>query len=167
MSEVEPWLRGTRVDTDVLRRQVLHALDLASEDVHRWCAGLSDAEMHARICGLPSVAFQISHMARSLDRLLTYAEGNQLSKRQLTQLGTEAHAAAPAKEVLAEFDAGIASAIHRVLAFSPVSYEQVRGVGRKMLPATVGGLLIHCAEHTQRHVGQAITTAKLIVAMRA
>jgi hypothetical protein len=28
-------------------------------------------------------------------------------------------------------------------------------------------LLVHAAEHTQRHVGQAITTAKVIVANRA
>jgi hypothetical protein len=30
----------------------------------------------------------------------------------------------------------------------------------------VGGLLVHCAEHTQRHVGQAVTTAKVVVGMR-
>jgi len=30
----------------------------------------------------------------------------------------------------------------------------------------VGGLLVHVAEHTQRHVGQAITTAKIVVAKR-
>jgi uncharacterized damage-inducible protein DinB len=34
------------------------------------------------------------------------------------------------------------------------------GVGRKRLPTTVGGLLTHIAEHTQRHVGQAISAAK-------
>jgi hypothetical protein len=26
----------------------------------------------------------------------------------------------------------------------------------------VGGLLVHIADHTQRHVGQAITTAKIV-----
>jgi uncharacterized damage-inducible protein DinB len=36
-----------------------------------------------------------------------------------------------------------------------------------MLPSTVGGLLVHCAEHTQRHVGQMVTTAKVLMAMRA
>jgi hypothetical protein len=39
-----------------------------------------------------------------------------------------------------------------------------RYVGRKMLPSTVIGLLTHIAEHTQRHVGQAITTARWITA---
>ena len=36
-----------------------------------------------------------------------------------------------------------------------------RTVGRKQLPTTVIGLLVHIAEHTQRHVGQAISAAKL------
>jgi len=35
-------------------------------------------------------------------------------------------------------------------------------VGRRKLPTTVVGLLIHLAEHTQRHLGQAITTAKFL-----
>ena len=34
-----------------------------------------------------------------------------------------------------------------------------RRVGRAGLPATVLGLLFHAAEHSTRHVGQAITTA--------
>jgi uncharacterized damage-inducible protein DinB len=39
-------------------------------------------------------------------------------------------------------------------------------IGRKHLPTTLAGLLVHAAEHTQRHVGQAITTTKVIVAQR-
>jgi len=31
-----------------------------------------------------------------------------------------------------------------------------------MLPTTIAGLLIHCADHTQRHVGQMITTVKVV-----
>ena len=41
-----------------------------------------------------------------------------------------------------------------------------RGVGRKGLPTTVGGLLVHCADHTLRHTGQVVTTAKLLLALR-
>jgi hypothetical protein len=54
----------------------------------------------------------------------------------------------------------------RIQAFSPDEYNAPRTVGRAALPTTVGGLLIHCADHTQRHVGQAVTTAKLLLAMR-
>ena len=82
----EPWLRGTLTHVDAVRRQVLHSLELAAEDVERWCAPLSDGEIEERPLGLPSVGFQLRHIARSLDRLLTYAEGQQLSRRQLKAL---------------------------------------------------------------------------------
>ena len=39
---------------------------------------------------------------------------------------------------------------------------EARGVGRLALPSTVIGLLFHAAEHTQRHVGQIITTARIV-----
>ena len=166
-SEVEPWLRGTLTEVDAVRRQVLHALELAGEDVDRWCAGLSDAEMGARPFGLPPVAFHLRHIARSLDRLLTYAEGRQLSGDQMDMLRGELDSAAIAEVVLAEVRAGLGDAAERVRMISPTSYEEARGVGRAMLPSTVGGLLVHCAEHTQRHVGQAVTTAKVVVGMRS
>jgi uncharacterized damage-inducible protein DinB len=163
---VEPWLRGTLTELDAVRRQVLHALQLASEDVDAWCAGLSDGKMDARPFGVASVAYHLRHIARSLDRLLTYAEGRQLSEAQLSALRSELEAGAIASEVLAECRAGLKSAAERVRAISPSTYEESRGVGRAMLPSTVGGLLVHCAEHTQRHVGQAVTTAKVVVGMR-
>jgi DinB superfamily len=163
----EPWLRGTLVELDPLRRGVLHALELASEDATRWCVGLSDAEMEARPFWLPSVGFQMRHMVHSLDRLLTYAEGRQLSEAQMSALGAELVAAEPWERLFVEFEGGLRAAGDRVLAFSPASYGEKRGVGRKMLPTTVGGLLVHCAEHTQRHAGQMVTTAKVVVGLRA
>jgi hypothetical protein len=33
---------------------------------------------------------------------------------------------------------------------------------RAGLPSTVIGLLFHAAEHTQRHVGQALTTSRMM-----
>ncbi len=159
----EPWMRGTHGELDALRRAVIHALELAEEDVEKWCGGLSDAEMMARPADVAPVAFHLRHIARSLDRLLTYAENRMLSEAQMRSLKTEMETAS-AEEVLHEFREGIAGAKDRVRAFSPASYEEFRGIGRRQLPTTVGGLLIHCAEHTARHVGQAVTTAKLATA---
>ena len=164
---VEPWLRGTLTEFDAVRRQLLHALELAVEDVDRWCTELSDAEMGAGPFGIAPVAFHLRHMARSLDRLLTYAEGRQLSEVQLQALKSELAKPIEAAQVLSEFQAGLHQAMERVRTFSPQMYEQERGVGRGLLPSTVGGLLVHCAEHTQRHAGQAITTAKVVVGLRA
>jgi uncharacterized damage-inducible protein DinB len=174
----EPWMRGTHEELDVVRRAVIHALELSEEDVERWCSGLSDEQMFARPGGghsaergrtsgvagvVAPVGFHLRHMVRSLDRLLTYAEGRELDEEQLASLQTETEPGT-AVGVLREFREGIARAKERVLRFEPRSYAEPRGVGRKQLPSTVGGLLIHCVEHTARHLGQAVTTAKLVTA---
>jgi hypothetical protein len=157
----EPWLRGTLTEFDAVRRQVLHALELAVEDVSRWCGGLSEAQINARPGGVAPVGFHLRHIGRSLDRLLTYAEAKELSEGQLMALRREME---PTFDPLHECMSMIEDSMTRVRAFSLGSYEEQRSVGREHLPTTVGGLLIHCAEHTQRHVGQAITTAQIVAA---
>jgi uncharacterized damage-inducible protein DinB len=167
MPDIEPWLRGTLGELDAVARAVLHALELADEDVTTWCGGLGDKEMNARPFGVAPVAFHLRHIARSLDRLLSYAEGAQLDATQKAALKTELEESATRDEVMAEFTAGLRSAAVRVRTISPEQYNDARGVGRAALPTTVGGLLVHCADHTQRHVGQAVTTAKVVGGMRA
>ena len=167
MSLPEPWLRGTLTEVEPVKRAVLHALELAGEDVARWGDGLRDAEMFARPAGLPSLAFQLRHMARSLDRLLTYAEGKQLSGVQMVALKTEMEAEGSASEVQREFEQALAQAMERVRAISADDFGLERGVGRKELPTTVAGLVVHCADHTQRHLGQFVTTVKVLRSLAA
>lgn len=162
----EPWLRGTLAEVPAAQRAVLHALELAKEDLERWCDGLSDEELHARPGGIAPVAFHLRHIARSMDRLLTYAEGNQLSPEQLSFMKGEMDPSGSRNELLAELVVAIAKSGKRIRAFLPQQMEEERRVGKKQLPASVGGLLVHVADHTQRHVGQAITTAKILVAQR-
>jgi uncharacterized damage-inducible protein DinB len=164
---VEPWLRGTLREVSAVPRGVLHALQLAEEDVLKWCGELSDEEIQERPSGLPSAAFQLRHIARSLDRLLSYAEGLPLSDEQMMALKSEMDANATRDAVFAEFRGAMESSARRVKKLAAVDLEQTRGVGKKQLPTTVGGLLVHIADHTQRHVGQAITTAKILVGLRA
>jgi uncharacterized damage-inducible protein DinB len=141
---------------------VLHALELAAEDLRRWCGDLNDAELIARPGGLAPVAFHLRHIAGSLDRLLTYAEGENLSESQLVALKTELDEQAGAAAMWAEFDRALVRSAERIRAISVGEYEQPRSVGRSALPTTVGGLMVHIADHTQRHVGQAVATAKLM-----
>ena len=162
----EPWLRGTLTDVAAVPRAVLHALELAREDLTRWCGNLSDAELNARPEGIAPVAFHIRHIARSVDRLLSYAEGKRLDDSQITVLKTELEAGATRAELFAELEAALARGAMRVRQFDANRLEEPRPVGTKLLPTTVGGLLVHVADHTQRHVGQAITTAKIIAARR-
>ena len=165
-SSVEPWLRGTQTDAAPEQRAILHALELAREDIAAWCGPLDTEEMHVRPYGLASVAFHLRHMARSLDRLLTYAEGNPLSEEQKRQLSTEMASGDDHAAIFDEFHAGLDTAEKRIRVIAVSQWFVPRGVGRKQLPTTVAGLLIHCADHTQRHVGQAITTAKVVLALR-
>lgn len=163
----EPWLRGTMTDVPAVVRGVLHALELAREDVARWCGGLTGVEVNARPANLPSVAFQVRHIAGSLDRLLTYAEGRELSEEQKTALrGENEHGAVMAHVLLREFEKAVDAAMARVQALAEADLETMRFVGKKRLPTTVGGLLVHVADHTQRHVGQVVTTAKVVMAGR-
>ncbi len=165
-SSPEPWLRGTLTEVQAVPRAVLHALELAREDLKKWCGSLSEEEIKAQPHGLPSVGFQLRHIARSIDRLLTYAEGNALTAEQLEALRQESQSAASAQLVYSELSAALDRASDRIRALAKLDLEQPRSVGKKALPTTVGGLLVHVADHTQRHVGQAITTAKILLADR-
>jgi uncharacterized damage-inducible protein DinB len=164
----EPWLRGTLTDIDPIRRQILHALELTAEDAARWTDPLTDAQLLARPSGLAPIAFHLRHIARSLDRLLTYAEGNQLTPEQLnalkSELGSSDDKPGTAAEARAEFRAALETSATRIRAIHPDRFADPIGVGRKQLPTTVGSLLVHCADHTQRHTGQFVTTAKLVTA---
>lgn len=84
----EPWLRGTLTEIPAIPRAVLHALELAKEDIARWCFKLSDGQLNARPGGIAPVAFHLRHIVRSVDRLLTYAEGRPLAGDQIATLQT-------------------------------------------------------------------------------
>lgn len=162
----EPWLRGTMPEVPAVQRAVLHALELAREDLERWCDGLTDEELHARPGGIAPVAFHLRHIARSIDRLLTYSEGKQLSAEQVSAMKDEMALSGSRNELMAELVVALAKSGKRIRAFTQEQLGEERHVGKKQLPTSVGGLLVHVADHTQRHVGQAITTAKIVVAQR-
>jgi uncharacterized damage-inducible protein DinB len=162
MPTAEPWLRGTELEIPAVGRAVLHALQLADEDLRKWCGNLSDLQLNAQPAGVAPVAFHIRHLARSLDRLLTYAEGLSLREEQLARLRTELDPDATRDDLFHELEAALATGAKRVRALANRDLEAARSVGTQGLRATLGGLLVHVADHTQRHVGQAITTARFV-----
>lgn len=162
----EPWLQGTLTDLPPLQRAVLHSLQMAQEDATKWCGGLDDREIHARPFGLPSVAFQLRHIARSLDRFCCYAEGIPLNERQLAALAAEMENCGTRDSIFSELEASLENTRRRLEVIIRQPLDTPIAIGRQRLPTTLAGLLVHAAEHTQRHVGQAITTAKVILAQR-
>jgi len=164
---VEPWLRGTHAEVPAVGRAVLHALDLALDDLAKWTQGLTDNQIHAQPLGLTSVAFHLRHIAGSTDRLLTYAEGKQLSEQQLATLKSEKLGDETLAMLLAEVEVAFSNAAERVRVLATADLDTFRGVGRKQLPTSIGGALVHVADHTQRHAGQVVTTAKVLKGLRA
>lgn len=168
---LEPWLSGTHTDVPAVARAVLHAFDLAMDDLTKWTEGLTDVEIHTLPLELPPIAFHLRHIARSVDRLLTYAEGGQLSPEQLTKLkseeiGPQHDERETLHALLGEVGASFANAAQRVRTLATADMNTPRGVGRKQLPTSVGGALVHVADHTMRHVGQVVTTAKVLKTLR-
>jgi len=171
----EPWLRGPIPGIHPLIAPILYAFQQAREDLTTHTAGLTLQQIWAAPHGLGSLGFHIRHIARSTTRLTTYLEGKQLTEEQLAELRAEPEPGDSIPEpgdsipepgdsindLLAGMERSFARAEAVVRALNPAALPSPREVGRKRLPATVIGLLTHIAEHTQRHVGQAISAAKL------
>lgn len=164
----EVWLRGPLPDVPPFLQPVAHALLQAVEDVRRTVDPLTVAQLWARPGGAPSVGFHVRHAAGSLDRLFTYARGEGLSAEQRAFLAGEGEPGSPpldAAALASAFERQVDQALAQLRATPESTLLDPRGVGRLQLPSTVLGLLVHTAEHTQRHVGQIITTAKIVKAM--
>jgi uncharacterized damage-inducible protein DinB len=140
---------------------VLYAFQQAREDLAMHAQGLTFEQIWAKPHGFGSLGFHVRHIAGSTDRLVTYLQNHQLSAEQMAALQAEEQAQGSLEELLAEMNASFHRAETVVRALDTASLREAREVGRKRLPTTVIGLLTHLAEHTQRHVGQAISAVKL------
>ena len=165
VAQTEAWQRGPIAGFEPLLMPVVHALVQVREDLERLAGDLSTDDLWARPGGAASIGFHVRHTAGALDRLFTYARGEALSEAQRVWLRAEGDAGsppAPAADVMVQVNSLIDRALDQLRATSPDSLLEERRVGRAGLPATVLGLLFHAAEHATRHVGQAITTAKIL-----
>jgi hypothetical protein len=157
----EPWLRGPLPDVCPLIQPVFFSFIQVREDLARHCAGVTREQVWRRVGGT-SLGFHLKHVAGSVDRLTTYLLGSQLSEEQLRMLSAESQGSETADELLGLVDRALTASEKRLRELNPESIYDSRAVGRKRLPTTVIGLLVHLSEHTQRHLGQAITTAQLV-----
>jgi len=165
MSEPEVWLRGPLAEYPPLLMPVAHALLQAREDIERLAQTVPADHVWQTPGGAASIGFHIAHAAGSIDRLSTYARGGRLDEAQLRTLKAEQGGDAAGRslaDVAAETIAAIDRALAQVRGTPEQTLLEARTVGRGGLPSTVVGLLVHVAEHTTRHVGQAITTAAIL-----
>ncbi len=159
----EPWLRGVLPDLHPVTGHLLRASAQIREDIEFALRPLNSAQVWATPFGMTSAGFHAKHLAGSTRRLCTYLAGGQLSEEQLWAIPMENAGGESADQLLAEIEAAFQWYEALVRELDPADFGAVREVGRQRLRVTAAGLAIHIAEHGQRHVGQAISAAKLAV----
>jgi hypothetical protein len=141
---------------------VAQALLQAREDIERVAAKASADELWRRPGEAAAAGYHLQHLAGSLDRLLTYARGEPLSESQRAALAAEGTPGAAGVAIVPAVLAQIDRALDQLRLTPADTMGEAREVGRARLPSTVLGLLYHAGEHTSRHVGQLITTLKVV-----
>ena len=159
----EVWLRGPVADVPALLQPVAHALLQAREEVNAVMAGFKEESLWERPGGVASVGFHLQHLSGVLDRLFTYARGESLSQEQARVLAAEGtpDEGIHSESLIQAFHRQVDRALEQLRKTPEESLTEQRSVGRAKLPSTVLGLLVHAAEHTQRHVGQLLVTVRV------
>jgi hypothetical protein len=127
-------------------------------------ASVPAAQLWVRPGGAASIGFHLTHLAGSLDRLLTYARGRTLNAAQREALAAEDREdpSRTAGDLVTAAQDALDQALVQVRTTALCTLDEAREVGRARLPSTVLGLLVHAAEHAQRHSAQIITMRKVI-----
>jgi uncharacterized damage-inducible protein DinB len=158
----EPWLRGPLQGIHPIVMPVFFTFTQVREDLAKHGQGLTREQIWRNLHGAASVGFHIKHIAGSVDRLTTYLAGDQLNEKQMQFMREEGEPDADLDELLRLLDATLQQSEEQLKQVDPATLYEARSVGRKGLPTTVIGLIVHLAEHTNRHLGQAITTIKML-----
>ena len=160
----EVWLRGPLPGVPPVLQPVGHALLQAREEVEAMMKDFPEEKLWSRPAGVASVGFHLQHFSGVLSRLFTYARGESLNPDQLKALAAEqqsSHADVTAQDLLQTFRRQVDRAIEELEATDERTLSEARTVGRGKLPSTKLGLIVHAAEHTQRHVGQLLVTVRV------
>jgi uncharacterized damage-inducible protein DinB len=161
----EAWLRGSVENIPALVQPVAHALLQAREEVNELMQDFPDELLWIKPADAASTGFHLQHLKGVLDRLFTYAKGQTLSEEQLKALKTEGNpqqTKSNVQELVHAFNQQVNKALEELQQINEQTLTEFRGVGRAQLPSTVMGLLFHAAEHTMRHLGQLIVTARIV-----
>ena len=107
MGAPEAWLRGPIEGYDRAVMPAVHALIQAREDVVRTADTAADVELWQRPGGAAAAGFHLHHVAGALDRLFTYARGEQLTDAQKAAMAQEGQAQPSAAELVLLVNAGV------------------------------------------------------------
>jgi uncharacterized damage-inducible protein DinB len=158
-------MRGPIEGIAPLLMPVAHALIQARDELERMVSHIPAEHVWLRPGGAASIGFHVKHLGAALDRLFTYARGERLSDAQKETFRAEAEPGDPPAalaDLVKDATAQIDRALDQLRRTADDQLLEHRGVGRAQLPSNVLGLLFHAAEHSTRHAGQLITTAKVL-----
>jgi hypothetical protein len=161
----EVWLRGPLEGYAPVLMPAAHALLQVREDLARLADLVPPEHVWLRPGGAASIGFHIRHTGAALDRLLTYARGEALTDAQRRDLQAEedpGHPPVPLAALVGQAIGAVDRGLAQLRATEEARVFDDRSVGRAGLPSTVLGLIVHAAEHSTRHVGQALTTARIL-----
>jgi uncharacterized damage-inducible protein DinB len=162
-NQPEVWQRGPVPGVPPLLQPVAHALLQAREEVDECLGDFPESLLWERPAGAASVGFHLEHLTGVIDRLFTYARNEALSNEQRAWLEREGKpTAVPVEALVRRFEVQVDFAIAQLRQTDEATLTEFRGVGRAQLPSTVLGLLFHAAEHTMRHLGQMLVTARVL-----
>ena len=164
-NKTEYWLRGPLPNVPDLLQPVAHALLQAESEINDSMQNFPSIELWQTPAGVASPAFHLQHIVGILDRLFTYANGNQLLQYQLDYLLKEGKQEddITVEALLQNLHQQIKKSIEYLQKITSETLTEVKYVGRKKIPSTQLGLLFHAAEHTVRHTGQLLVTVKTIL----
>ena len=156
----EYWLCGPVSDVPALLQPVAHTLLQARDEISTAFVSFPENKLWEKPSGVASPAFHLQHLSGVLDRLFTYAKGQQLNLQQLTFLEEEGiqNENITVLLLINQFNQQIDIAIEQLKVTDTLVLTDKREVGRKQIPSNVIGLLFHAAEHTMRHTGQLLVT---------
>jgi uncharacterized damage-inducible protein DinB len=162
--KAEFWLSGPIAGIAPVLQPTAHAILQAQREVQEVLENFPEDSLWQRPGGVASAGFHLQHLAGVLDRLFTYARGEQLSAMQLDALQIEGREDGNVRlgDLLYQFNKQVETAIEQLKNTPAESILEPKYVGRKQIPSNVLGLLFHAAEHTQRHTGQLLVTVKVI-----
>lgn len=161
----EWWQRGPVEGILPVFQPAAHALLQAGDELAGALKEYPDSLLWKPLFGMASVGFHLQHITGVLDRLLTYAADQALSKEQLNYLQLEGKGEGmyTCAELLLQIKYQVDKSLIAIKNMQAQAPELVRTIGRKKIPTTQLGLVFHAAEHMMRHTGQVLVTARVLM----
>src|SRR5688572_19841255 len=136
-NDLEFWLRGPIEGIPALLQPAAHAILQTQWEIHKGLKDFPEALIWERPEGVASVAFHLQHIPGVLDRIYTYARGEQLIQQQLDYMVAEGkeNDSLRLSELIDHLDNQVEKALNQLRNTSETELLHPRAVGRRQIPS--------------------------------